>query len=204
MARRQHADPLKRARSNSRNYKRVIYLATEGHTEAEYFVMSVFRKSSAYVVQPLRKSSDNNSSPYATLQLVKKGMRNKRLENGDQVWVLVDRDDWTQEDLSSLIKWADEAPNHHLAISSPKFELFLLHHYEDAKGCTTSKTIDDRLKNHWPDYRKHVPRDQFGAAEVEAAVTRSERKRVSCESVVPDAGITDAYKLARLLLDGRA
>lgn len=109
-------------------------------------------------------------------------------------------DEWADEEIDELVQWAGESPDYHVVISNPKFELFLVMHYERANGCTTASAVDRRLKGHWAEYGKRISASQFGKKEIETAIDNAQARRVSCKSAKPDPGMTDVYLLADRLL----
>jgi hypothetical protein len=44
-----------------------------------------------------------------------------------------------------------------IALSNPKFELWLLLHFEPIAGCITAHSVDGRLAMYLPAYDKHIP-----------------------------------------------
>ena len=105
------------------------------------------------------------------------------------------------DELVALIEWERKDRRHHLAISNPKFELFLVMHFEKGNGCTTAQQVDSRLKHYMPDYDKRLKPTQFGVEEIEYAIENANAKCTSCDNDIPDAGMSDVYKLVlRLLL----
>lgn len=57
-------------------------------------------------------------------------MRTEDFRKGDEAWIVVDVDTWGDVEFAELLSWAASDPRHHLAISNPKFELFLVMHFE--------------------------------------------------------------------------
>ena len=64
-------------------------------------------------------------------------MRAEEFREGDEAWIIVDVDTWDETEFSQLLDWTKKDPRHHLAISNPKFELFLIMHFERRGGCPT-------------------------------------------------------------------
>ena len=71
-------------------------------------------------------------------------------------------------ELEALLAWAQEDDRRHVAISNPKFELFLVMHFEKGNGCTTSSSVDAAPRRHMPGYDKRLSRGQFSAGQVRA------------------------------------
>ena len=113
---------------------------------------------------------------------------------------MVDVDDWSEAEFRELLAWQAADDRHHLAVSNPKFELFLVMHFEKANGCTTPEKVDAALKKHWPRYAKRVSPTQFPAKQVRSAIENAKAKRASCKAVLPAPGMTDAHLLVERLL----
>jgi hypothetical protein len=177
----------------------MVYLASEGHTEVDYYSMNVFKNLRLYQVKPLRNKRNDHSTPTQTLKLAREEESKSRLRKDDEIWLLIDVDAWKAEDIEEAIRWANEGEHRRLAISNPKFELFLLLHFEEGKGCTTDAVVDRRLKNYWSDYDKHVPASKFNAGSVKKAILHSKERRSGSKPMPPN-GSTDAYLLAEQLL----
>ena len=61
-------------------------------------------------------------------------------------------------------------------VSNPKFEYWLLLHFKDASGVTSSMDCSEKLRRHLPDYDKgirpqQITKEQIGAA-IKSAQTR--------------------------------
>ena len=121
MARRKN-DTLKRKEAQ-RNYRRICWVSPEGCTEKDYFSMDVFRSAGISVQYP-ENIHPHRRDPKQTLKRFKKAMRTRKFRAEDEAWILVDIDNWDQNDIEDLLKWANEDSRHHAAISNPKFELF--------------------------------------------------------------------------------
>ncbi len=196
---RQHSDnPLSRPSSGNRQIKKLIVLATEGHTEPDYFTMRAFRKSKEYSVCSLRRANDNRSDPKHVLNMAKKGVGRLR-KQGDQIWVVIDRDTWDEDDILDIVEWAEEDSSRHVILSNPKFELFVLLHFEDGRGCTTAHIVDDRLDRKWPNYHKGIPVDKFNETAIDTAIQRSSERWNKKEIPLHRPGSTNAHVLAKLL-----
>ena len=187
-------------KTGTRHYRPVCWISSEGHTERDYFDMNVFRNLGVSIRFP-RDVHPQRVHPAAVLKRLQKSMRDNPLRKSDEAWVVVDVDDWSKEDFDDLLKWSRSDPRHHVAISNPKFELFLVMHFGKGNGCTTPARVDDALGRCMPGYDKRLSRDRFGVSEVAQAIENARAKRLGCDSAIPDPGMTDVYKLADSLLE---
>lgn len=201
MARRTKKDTLKR-KTGGREYRDVCWVSAEGQTEKDYLRMDVFKNSLVSVKFPKDIHPDRRN-PAAVLRRFQKAMRTEDFRKGDEAWVVVDIDTWKEEEFVELLAWMKGDSRHHLAVSNPKFELFLVMHFERGNGCTTPQKVDATLKRYWPRYDKRVSATRFSRDEVKAATENAHMKRKGCEDAIPASGMTDVHLLVeRLIGDG--
>lgn len=192
-------DTLKR-KERCRNYRNICWMSSEGHTERDYFGMDAFKEASMRVRYP-ENVHPHRHDPSQVLKRFQKALRAQDFRSGDEAWILIDVDEWNRADIVDLLKWAEADSRHHVAISNPKFELFLVMHFERGKGCTTSYAVDSALKKHMPRYDKRLSRTQFRRDRILDAVRNAEMKRSGCRDSIPAAGVTDVHLLAKRLIE---
>jgi hypothetical protein len=73
-------------------------------------------------------------------------LRQESLKKSDEAWLVVDKDQWSNEQLEQLLRWAQGSDNYGFALSNPKFEYWLLLHFEDGEGISSSRACLERLK----------------------------------------------------------
>lgn len=187
-------------RKPTRKQNDVCWVSAEGTgTEYDYFSMDVFKEAPVSIKSP-RNIHPKKREPSQVLKRLKEQLAKEDFRKGDEAWVVVDVDTWSESELDELYRWEASDPRHHVAVSNPKFELFLLMHYDDAKGCTTPSKVDDKLKGYFPRYNKRLSPRQFNEGQVRMAIQRSRAKRGSSEGRLPAPGSTDAHLLAEKLL----
>jgi len=143
-----------------------------------------------------------DSSPPRVLKRMKDYLRREKLKESDEAWLVVDKDQWTDNQLMQLHAWAQERGNYGFALSNPKFEYWLLLHFDDGGGIVSPRDCTDRLRNYWPDYDKGIDTRRINRRQIEDAV---ERARARDNPPCPDwpHGIgTTVYRLVEKLLDG--
>jgi hypothetical protein len=161
--------------------------------------MAVFKGTDMSVRFPKDIHPDRRN-PKQVLKRFQKAMRTEDFRKGDEAWIVVDVDDWNDAEFAELLAWAKSDPRHHLAISNPKFELFLVMHYERGNGCTTPQKVDAALKKNWPRYAKRISATHFTREQVETAIENARIKRAGCQDPVPAPGMTDVYLLVGKLI----
>ena len=156
-----------------RTRQTVIFLVEGKNTEPAYF--DWLRK------QELVNEKFNLKLQPAEGATSAKGLlsRAKRIrkENPDAyLCVILDKDANSEEILNSLQAWARKFPEKcKVAITFPKFELFLLMHYCDVSGLNTAGAIDRQMEIYQPGYsRKKIPNmERLSADNVLAALKRA-------------------------------
>ena len=180
-----------------RRYRKLFIVATEGvKTEPQYFAILNYRYPFIHV--NFLKSSN---SPLEVLKRMKDHLKKDPLKNSDEAWLVVDKDQWTDEQLAQLYTWSQDADNYGFALSNPKFEYWLLLHFEDGTNIGSSSECSDRLKNYLPDYDKGLDRRKFTSDMIEDAVPRAKvRDNPPCEDWPRTFGRTTVYKLVENIL----
>lgn len=115
---------------------RLIVIASEGKdTEEIYFKALAKEYTNPCVhVHILERSENeqNNSSPEHVLNQLNDYKSKYDLEADDELWLVVDKDRWTEAMLSHVATECSQEVAMHMALSNPCFELWLLLHMEDA------------------------------------------------------------------------
>ncbi len=194
-ARRKFQRPL-----GERRYRKLFIIATEGYvTEPQYF--ELFNKYQPIVhIKCLRDKSKN--SPPQVLKRLSTQLKNENFMKSDEAWLVVDKDKWTDAQLGQLFEWSNQSSQHGFALSNPKFEYWLLLHFEEGNGIASSHDCSGRLQVHLPDYDKDINSRKFTREMIEAAVHRAEvRDNPPCPDWPKVTGTT-VYKLvAKILSD---
>ena len=183
-----------------RRYRKLFVIAVEGAmTEQQYF--AIFNDQQSVIhVNCLKSGSD--SSPLHVLKRMEDYLRREGLKSSDEAWLVVDKDQWTDEQLSQLYIWAQKRENHGFALSNPKFEYWLLLHFEKGIGITSSRDCSDRLKEkHLPGYDKSIDVRKFPRERIEDAIRHARlRDNPPCKDWPRIFGSTTVYKLVENLL----
>lgn len=119
---------------------RLIVIASEGKdTERIYFTALAKEYTNPRVhVHILERSENeqNNSSPEHVLKQLNDYKSQYELEADDELWLVVDKDQWEDKMLSRVATECALEVSMHMALSNPCFELWLLLHLEDAASLT--------------------------------------------------------------------
>ena len=190
-----------RRKPGERRYKRMFVIVDEGTvTEQEYFPLL----SDETIVHIKCLRNRQNLPPREALERVRTYVREEGLRKTDEAWVVVDKDQWVEEDLARLHAWSLERRNYGFALSNPKFEFWLLLHFEEATGVATGDECDRRLARHLPTYDKHIRANDFTSERIKDALTRAKNRDIPpCVDWPRNAGTT-IYRLVERILQPRA
>ena len=181
-------------RTGERRYRKLFVIAVEGaKTEPQYFAL-FYDQASVIRVNCLRGRHD--SSPPQVLKRMERYLQDESLKSTDEAWLVVDKDQWTDEQLALLHTWAMSRHNYGLALSNPKFEYWLLLHFEDGTGVGSSAHCGDRLRQYLPYYDKAIDARQLTRARILDALDRARRRDYPpCVDWPRALGGTTVYRL---------
>ena len=183
-----------------RRYRKLFIVATEGvKTEPQYF--AVLNNCYSFIHVDCLKSSN---SPPEVLKSMKDHLKKEPLKKSDEAWLVVDKDQWTDEQLAQLHTWSQDADNYCFALSNPKFEYWLLLHFEDGTNIGSSRECSARLQKHLPGYDKSLDIRKITPDMIGEAIRRAKvRDKPPCEDWPRTSGSTTVYKLVENILSER-
>jgi len=178
-------------------HRKIFIIAAEGRrTEPQYF--NRFNSSKSVIhIECLKSGTD--SAPRDVLKRMRTRIKEKGLNDGDEAWLVVDRDHWDEAQLKELLAWSRARDNYGFALSNPNFEYWLLLHFEEGDDVPNAAVCASRLKRHLPGYDKSIVSDRLMPG-VGAAVDRARRKDTPPCADWPRATGTTVYKLVEKLL----
>lgn len=201
---------------------RLVVIASEGKdTERIYFKALAKEYANPRVhVHVLERSEDekNNSSPEHVLKQLNDYKTQYALEADDELWLVVDKDSWTDGMLSRVAAVCAKDAAMNMALSNPYFELWLLLHLEDATSLTPEEYkmwLENRRKSKNADpYLKVRLRQKLGSyhessydapalvVNVETAIERARRLDKGPDDRWPQTLGTRVYLLAESVVRG--
>ena len=139
---------------------RLIVIAAEGRaTENIYFEAMRQELCASNVQLVVLNREDDNSSPANVHRQLKAFIDEYNIQDDDQLWVVIDRDDWKEKMLAEVAQLCQQNDNLRFCMSNPCFELWLILHLEDVTQYTDedkqSLQENPRLTTHgtWTKYR---------------------------------------------------
>ena len=199
MTKRQHST-VERYRRREPRYalKPRFVIAMEGDsTELDYF-SNLQKYCPLITIKSIR--SRHHSSPKNVLRKMRELLRSNPLQRQDQAWIVIDRDQWPEDQLLEVKKWADSDPKHGLALSNPNFEFWLLLHFEHFKGSITPKVCSERLGRYLLDYDKSLNDRDFPLTVIHQAVQRAQAIQRFERDWPNQSGMTTVFQLVSEIL----
>lgn len=187
-----------RRTTGKRRYKRMFVIVAEGTvTEHEYFDLL----NGLSIVHVDCLENRKSLTPEKALKRVREYIQKESLRKNDEAWVVVDRDSWQEEHFSKLSEWSQTRNNYGFALSNPKFELWLLLHFEDATGIANGSDCDRKLHKYLPHYNKHIDISNFTRKRIKQAIQRARQHDTPpCKDWPRNAGSTTVYRLVERIL----
>lgn len=201
-----------------RRYERLFVIACEGkETEPQYFAQLLRKQfediwtKEKIAVKVLPGNTKTNCTQ--VLDRLKKYLKEENVIEPYESWLVVDKDreSNTDERIKKVYQWqkmkkdkdGNTIMNHAIAISNPKFEYWLLLHFEDGKGIQSSAQCSERLKKYLPDYDKGICIGKFTKENIAEAVRRAKlRDSPQCADWPRTTGTT-VYRLVEKLIQSK-
>ena len=193
-------DRFGRRKGAKRSYHKLFIIATEGEkTEPQYFeILRKYQKEVA--ITPLK--GDHKPSPLRARDKMKEYLEEEQPHEPYEAWIVIDRDEWEVEELRQIVDWAKDNSNYGFALSNPKFEYWLLLHFEDGKKVQSPRNCDDRLKKCYPKYNKNIDARKITRARINDAIKRAKaRDYPPCKDWPRAIGVTTVYRLVEKILN---
>ena len=188
--------PFKR-RAPYLSYRKLFLIATEGaRTEPIYFDM--FNSPQATIHIKLLPAKKHGTSPPQVLKRAEEFVKEKGLRREDEVWLVMDRDQWTDGQLHGVCLGCRTSA-FNLAVSNPQFEYWLLLHFEDGSGVTGSRDCIERLLRYLPYFTKAHLEIQKVKPGIPAAIRRAEAKDMPPSVDWPRTNGSTVYRLVKRL-----
>lgn len=160
----------------------LIIIASEGHITERQYLEGVIGKSCFYSsrvkVITLERDDPSLSAPNHVIKELDEYSQKWELEEGDELWMVIDVDRWGDVKLNSISAECAEK-GYKLAISNPCFELWLILHFDDLASSGTifcnNKELVARLKEILGCYNKSKLNFDDFASRIKTAIENSKK-----------------------------
>jgi hypothetical protein len=182
-----------------REPKKFFIIATEGEcTEEIYF--NAFKPGRDSKIQlKVLPTKQGHSNPKEVLARLHKYEREIGTGLSDELWVVIDRDNWEANDLNTVAAEIAKHSKYNLALSNPCFELWLVLHFQDSSG-QDSKGLEAILKKQLGRYDKSYYDVDTLITVVGEAIKRAERIDADKQALWPRNYGTRVYRLVTKLI----
>lgn len=202
---------------------RLVVIASEGKDTEKIYFRALAKK---YVnprvhVHILNRAEgeENNSSPEHVCRQLEEYKSQYSLEADDELWLVVDKDHWTDAMLSRVATKCAQDAFMHMALSCPCIELWLLLHFVDASSLPAEEQrlwVENRKRSKSSDpYLKVLLRRLMGSyhesaydtalllPHVEEAIVHARHLDVNPDDRWPQSLGTRIYLLAESVMNRR-
>ncbi len=131
-------------RSGFRDSKLIVIATEDTKAAPKYFqdmASPAFFYNPKMHVEILHRST-TASAPEEILKQLDKFKSEYRLKNDDELWIVIDVDDWGKAKLSDIGRLCRQKYNYFLAVSNPCFELWLLLHVKSLEDYTDEELVE--------------------------------------------------------------
>ncbi|HAU0606122.1 TPA: RloB domain-containing protein [Legionella pneumophila] len=183
----------------TREYRKVFTIFPEGEkTENCYFTIL---RGINETVNIIVKKGDKKNEPDQILSRAKKHIREHGVSKNEQIWLVIDVDGRAESSFKGCFEWEKTNTKYNLAISNPKFEYWLLMHFENGgDGVKNSSDCMTKLIKRIPSYTKsNISTREITKESCTEAVNNGERKHRTVE--VLQGNCSTVYKLVKEILE---
>jgi hypothetical protein len=188
-------------RHQFREPKKFFIIATEGECTEDLYFSALKPPRDAAIQLKILPTKKGKSAPKEVLARLKSYDRDAGSGTRDELWLVIDRDSWTEADLDAVAAAIGELPKYHLALSNPCFELWLVLHRRDPAG-HNSEQLRRALKEELGSYDKSGYDVDALLPTMGDAIRRAERLDTAPGEAWPRGDGTHVYRLVRSLQDG--
>jgi hypothetical protein len=128
--------------------------------------------------------------------------RDNGIRNGDELWMVIDLDKWTDQELSDVARICIQK-SFNLAVSNPCFEIWLYLHLdicENQAEFMNCAQVEEKLREKIGSYNKNNIDCECFLPNIKAAIERAEAMDINPESRWPNSIGSRAYRIARKML----
>ncbi|WP_291727218.1 RloB family protein [Bernardetia sp.] len=186
------------------NYRdsRLFAIACEGEDrEKEYFKLFQYfsQRVRVHIIEDEDyKPSFHKSSPKHVVERAAKFVSKHDLQPDDQVWLVLDVDRWSFEQLKEVADYCEQSSNWNVVISNPCFEIWLYFHRKE----TVPKVLDtpQKCKTALNEIEKGGYHPYKFITEIEQAIQNAKNTDINSNYFLPDEGQTKVYQLAESVI----
>ena len=182
----------------TKSYRKKFLIVTEGRkTEPQYFSILKLVSNNVLRIQPSRTKPD----PSHLIEIMNKFIKTEDCKNNDEAWIVLDKDQSTDEQLNLLYTWASKKSNRYIAITNPQCEYWLLLHFEEGLKIKNISDCLMRLNQHVPNYDKGIEKDKITLNHIKSAIHSAKKRDTPASQKCPDElWKTTVYRLVEKII----
>ena len=180
--------------------KKFFIVATEGE-QTEKIYLDEFKPPRGAMIQlTVIENKQHKTKPIACLERLKRYATKNFLGPEDELWLMIDRDSWSEAELDEVATEIAKNPQFHLALSNPCFELWLYLHLADNKPFDHRDKLPPALAKILGRYDKAGYDVERIVKGVDEAIRRAERLDTPPQNTWPKNQQTHVYRLMKKIL----
>jgi hypothetical protein len=190
-----------------RDYKLFAIACEGGKREPGYFNVFQYLSSKIkvdvienYVTDDeMFRKYETNSAPKWVLDRAMKYIEKNDLKDEDDLWLLIDKDRWTDPQIRELASYCDNYPNWHLVISNPCFEVWLYFHKKSDIKFSISVSCND-FKKEISSFEKGGYHPLKFIPDFQKAIVNAKANDSDVNHFMPNVNETKVYQLGEAIL----
>lgn len=190
-----------------RDYKLFAIACEGGKREPDYFKLfqHISRRITVDIIEEIVSDEEmsgkheNKSAPKWVLDRAIKYIEKEGLSNEDDLWFVIDKDRWTDEQLREIAQLCEENDNWHIVISNPCFEVWLYFHKKENISKSRSKSCTD-FKNEISTLEKGGYHPHKFLPYLIDAINNSKKADSNLKHFIPKVKETKVYQLGATLI----
>lgn len=191
-----------------RYYKLFAIACEGGKREPAYFNIFQYMSSKIKVDvienyvndEELLNKHENKSAPKWVLDKAIKYIEKNDLKDEDDLWFVIDKDRWSDEQIRELATYCDKYKNWHLVISNPCFEVWLYLHMKNDINTSSSKSCND-FKNEISKFVSGGYHPYKFIPNIKTAIKNAKTSDKNLKHFLPDLKQTRVHQLGEALLN---
>ena len=148
----------------------------------------------------LKHKYETKSAPDWVLDRAIKYIEKEGLVDEDELWFVIDKDKWKEEQLRKIADYCSDYPNWHIIISNPCFEVWLYFHKKQQIP-NKNKITCKGLKTEVSKFEKGGYRPNKFMPYLLDAISNAEKADLNKKHFLPAKGVTKIYELGQALIE---
>lgn len=159
--------------------KKIFHIASEGRITEPKFFQWLGRY---FDINIKMVRHQDKSCPQKFLPQMKAYIR-RHYKKGDECWIVIDKDEWTENQIQFVRNWSKENQDYFFAISNPKFEYYLLLHFATGNEVNNAAHCDKLLNDAYNKKDAHYQCNKYFPSQFYEQTTSEKTKDLLCLAI---------------------